>query len=217
MQSFLVISKDPKKIEKYIEETSGNFEIHTFDLTIIDNQDKTIGIGEIRNFQKQIFLKPIKSKTKAVVLKNCENLTAEAQNALLKVLEEPPKNTIIILTASSINNFLPTILSRCKIIDYKEKRKVSEEETEDFEKILKEIKNKGVGERLKLAQDLSKNKEETINFLEKVILVARKKLLELDNQEYYLGLIRKIQQTHRIISSTNANLRLMLENLFLNL
>ena len=65
-------------------------------------------------------LKPFKGKTKVVVIQSYESITKEAQNALLKVLEEPPANTLIIILTLKKEFLLPTILSRCKIINLKE-------------------------------------------------------------------------------------------------
>lgn len=251
MQSILIISKNNGKIEKQIKSLTRDIE--QLDLNIVDYQSNpidsknknSIGINEVRNFQKKLYFKPLKSKEKAVVLKNCENLTVEAQNALLKVLEEPPANTTIILTASSANSFLPTVLSRCKIIELeKENSSLSEKETSQYFNILISLISSKVGERLKLAQDLSKNKEDALSWLEKMILTVRHILLfsfsntsNSNNKEHfslltshfslpqrrnlsvsqYVNILMSLTQTHTVLSTTNANPRLVLENLFLNL
>lgn len=210
MQSLIIASKNQEIRENEISKICREFKIDHFDITIIENE-KSLGIEEIRNLKKTIFLKPFKSTKKAVVLKNAQTLTIEAQNALLKLLEEPPADTIIILSSQRADSFLPTIISRCKIIEIKEKTK--DKIPDDYLNILKSLKNYGVGERLKLAQDLSKDKESALDSLEKMILALR---IEMLKENGFANSIRSLQKTHTILSTTNANPRLIMENLFLS-
>lgn len=78
--------------------------------------DSKLGIEQARIIKQHFSLKPYSAKGRAVVLEDAATLTAEAQNALLKTLEEPPANAILILAASSESKLLPTILSRCQIV-----------------------------------------------------------------------------------------------------
>lgn len=78
--------------------------------------DSKLGIAEARKIKTHFSLKPYCAKGRAVVLEDASTLTVEAQNALLKILEEPPKDAILLLGAASEHSFLPTILSRCEII-----------------------------------------------------------------------------------------------------
>lgn len=80
---------------------------------------KTISIEDVRNLQKFMQLKTIgKSRLRrAVIIEQAEHLTTEAQNALLKLLEEPPADTIIVLTAGHIRALLPTIRSRVQLVN----------------------------------------------------------------------------------------------------
>ncbi len=77
-----------------------------------------VGIEEIRNLQHQISLKNFSTANyKISVIENIERLTLESANCFLKTLEEPPSNTILILTTSFSELVLPTIVSRCQIIN----------------------------------------------------------------------------------------------------
>ena len=103
-------------------------------------------------------------------------MTIEAQNALLKILEEPPNNTIILLLVETGSQVLPTILSRCKNITIDDKReKFGELEGNQIAEVLSSLSTSGVGKRLRLAQDFGKSREETIVWLEKMIIILRKK------------------------------------------
>lgn len=222
MQSFLIISKDPETSEEYALTLCKQHNIDPFDIAIIEQQEESIGIAEIRTLQKSLFLKPFKSKTKAAILKNAQNLTVAAQNALLKVLEEPPNNTLIILTVTQKDLLLPTILSRCTIIGLEDKAyELSKKETTEYVEVLSSLLSDGVGEKLKRAQDLSKNKDEAVVWLENMIIVSRQKLLEdiLNNNnetiEQFNNVIVSFQKTLIILKTTNVAPRFALENLFL--
>src|SRR3989344_3322137 len=82
------------------------------DIFIIEPQGQFITIDQVRNLKRHIFQKPLKSNFKFVVIEEANKLTDEAQNALLKILEEPPTSAIIVLEADNKQQFLPTILSR---------------------------------------------------------------------------------------------------------
>lgn len=76
------------------------------------------GIDDIRTLRETIKLSPFKSKYKVYIIDECHMLTTEAANALLKTLEEPPNHVIFILATTNPEKLLPTILSRCVIINF---------------------------------------------------------------------------------------------------
>lgn len=218
MQSILISSKDKNKAKDFISELSQKRKIDKFDINIFE-YEKALGIDDVRELQKKIFLKPIKGDYKTVAV-NTPDITHEAQNAFLKTLEEPPESTLIILAVNELGSILPTIISRCKVFDLnKGVTEFTKNEISQYLNILISLSGKGVGEKLKLAQDLSKDKEQCLEFLESLILFFRKKLLASHSNDiyYYSGKIKTVQKFHTIIKTTNVNLRLALENLFLNL
>lgn len=84
----------------------------------ISGGGKSIGIEQIRSAQKFLQLKTTGDGLirRVVLLEDADTMTIEAQNALLKILEEPPKDTLIVLTASQSQNLRPTIHSRVQSI-----------------------------------------------------------------------------------------------------
>lgn len=213
MQSVLISSKNRQKGREEALKIFKDLKIDKFDIFIFE-QEKAIGIQDIREIQQKIYLAPFKGDYKGVLIDATPGITVEAQNALLKTLEEPPESTIIIVQAQSSDELLPTILSRCKVYKISSQKKYSD--TSKFLKILNS--ENGIGERLKLAQDLSKDKNKALDFLEKLILTERKKLIDnpVDHILIYKSL-KLLQKFHTVIKTTNVNLRLALENLFLNL
>ena len=100
---------------------------------------KTLGVDDIREqINEDALIKPYGSPYKIYIIPKSDTMTVQAQNALLKTIEEPPSYAIFILLAANIDAFLPTILSRCVMLNAKT---VSEGE------IVNELKNKfGVGD-----------------------------------------------------------------------
>ena len=83
------------------------------DVTVIEPDGTSIKIEQIREMKQKILEKPIVSDRKIYIINDSEKMTKEAQNSLLKVLEEPPEYVCIILITANINLFLNTIKSRC--------------------------------------------------------------------------------------------------------
>ncbi len=220
MQSLIIVSKDHKKGLKHALDICKENKIDSLDITTIKS-DKAIGIEEVRTMQKGLILKPFKSQIKAVLIQNAESLTMQAQNAMLKTLEEPPNHTLIILSTTSKELLLSTICSRCRIFELEKEESMSEEEISENLNILTSLVSAGIGERLKIAQDEGKTQESAILWSEKMIIAARKKViehLEEDKQVYrYLNVLISIQRSYVTLKTTNANPRLTLETLLLNL
>lgn len=84
---------------------------------IID-YNNVITIDQIRQMIKDVYMKSYNGKVKIYVIHNCQNLRKESSNAMLKVLEEPSKLSIIILTTNNSFNLLSTIRSRCQIVKF---------------------------------------------------------------------------------------------------
>ncbi len=215
MNTFIVTSSNLSKGQERAFLEGDNQKIDHFDRQILEFE-KALGIEDVRKIQEKIFLKPFKGERKALFVIMQQAATPDAQNAMLKLLEEPPANTLIYLVTTNHLSFLPTVLSRAKIIE------VKNEEVRTDSEILEKILNlNGAGERLYLAQVVSKEKTEAVAWLETAILSAREKMLENveDKQEALKlrKLIHELELTHYTLKSSNANPRLALENLFLNI
>lgn len=73
-------------------------------------------VAEFREAISFIAEKPVDGVFKAVVIENADNMTESAANSMLKTLEEPPQNVVLLLEARSISGVLPTIASRCSAV-----------------------------------------------------------------------------------------------------
>ena len=112
------------------------------DFSIIEPDGNVLKIDQIREMQKKVQEKPIISKRKVYIINNADKMKSEAQNALLKTLEEPPEFVTIILVGENENAFLATIKSRCMILHF---NSIS---NQDMEKYLKNNYNIDVTENM---------------------------------------------------------------------
>ncbi len=88
------------------------------DCFFIEPDKNVIKIEQVREMQKKIIFKPLEGNKKVVIIDQAEKLNLHAANCLLKTLEEPPDDTVLILIAQSGAPLLPTIRSRCQIIRF---------------------------------------------------------------------------------------------------
>ncbi len=88
------------------------------DFTLIQPDGNAIKINQIREMQSKVQEKPIISNNKIYIIDDADKMTIEAQNCLLKTLEEPPEFVTIILIGTNENAFLSTIKSRCMSIHF---------------------------------------------------------------------------------------------------
>lgn len=109
------------------------------DVLWLEDQEK-LGVETAKKIREHLSLKPYSAQNRAVVVESAPNFTTDAQNSLLKTLEEPPDTAIILLSAESEKNFLPTVLSRVEtvILDQTTDKKVDNNRswTVDIEKLL---------------------------------------------------------------------------------
>ncbi len=87
------------------------------DVQIIEGENGTLKIDQMRALRHEAVLSPLEGRWKVYIIRQMEQATAEAANCLLKTLEEPPSNVILMLTASEAEALLPTIVSRCQVLN----------------------------------------------------------------------------------------------------
>lgn len=147
------------------------------DFYIITPEENSIKIEQIRQLQKKASEKPIISQNKVYIIDESDKMTKEAQNSLLKTLEEPPEYVTIILIAQNENAILSTIKSRCTIIHFKpiinEEIKKFLENNYKLENIEENILNSfqgSIGKAIRL-----KDKKEELDIIYNIINEIEKK------------------------------------------
>ena len=181
------------------------------DLLIVEKEEgkKSVGIAASRGLKKFLQEKPLSKEKKTVIVANAELMTPEAQNALLKILEEPPEYAEIFLLSKTENSLLETVISRCV-----RKRAFPSEELEKEDSGIRKILLMNPGERLDKAKEISESeKEETVEVMETWV-----RELHLSNPGRTSAIqIKKILQTKKALEETNVNQRLSIEALLLDL
>ncbi len=84
------------------------------DIIHIQPRSSIIAISQIRTMLETLALKPHEATQRVVILSEAQAMNPQAANALLKILEEPPNHTLLVLTANQPSNLLPTVASRCR-------------------------------------------------------------------------------------------------------
>ena len=88
------------------------------DILSIAPADTIIRIAQVRQLNDALSMKPYEARQRVVIIGSAQALNPEAGNALLKILEEPPDHTLLVLTARQRSDLLPTIVSRCQHIRF---------------------------------------------------------------------------------------------------
>ncbi len=162
------------------------------DLHVINHEEDTIKREEIDALIESIYKKPYESERKIYIIKAAHEMTVQAANTFLKTLEEPPGDSVVILLTTNANLLLPTIVSRCQTIKF---RNVSRETIKSY---LKEtcsaadkdaaiaaeysggILNKAVN-IIKGNDDILNKRAEIINLFDKIINSDSEIIYELEN------------------------------------
>lgn len=210
-------SQRDKEVSKILDKHNLTIKKLSSDIHIVDipEEKKSIGIDQIRTAISFLGKKPFENPHKAVVIYHSETLTLEAQNALLKTLEEPPEYALMILAAKTEYAMLPTILSRCI------KVQVRSEEQELSKEPVVELLQLSKGKLLEWAAEKSKaEKSELVELLETWLEELHYELRKKESGislEHAKNAIQLIQVVKDDLEKTNINTKLALEYLALNL
>lgn len=208
--AYLLIGNDQVEIEEainYIISTASGLDSDVVRIEENTDQSKSdeIKIDAVRDFLHLLNLSSF-GPVRVGIIERCERLNQSSANILLKVLEEPPKNVILILTATN-ENVIATIKSRCRVYKSSNGEK-PDRHTFSYENVL----TANLAETFKTIENIVKN-DETAKFLDEILVVTEDKMItNLDPAME--GLAGSIIEARRRIRG-NANPRLVLENLVL--
>jgi DNA polymerase-3 subunit delta' len=86
------------------------------DVTVVRTQKLSIGVDEVRDLVRRSALAPVGRRWQIMIVEDADRLTDQAANALLKAIEEPTDRTVWMLCAPTVEDLLPTIRSRCRLV-----------------------------------------------------------------------------------------------------
>lgn len=176
----------------------------------LSEKKKSIGIDEVKILGQFLQTKPISHRVKIALISDANSLTVEAQNSLLKILEEHTNSSIIILEDNFTNFILPTIISRCILEKVTNQTVYNSQAPENFWEL-------SISQKLDFFETINKKDKD------EVVQILNSTLIYLKESKYYmfkeinLTNINIVSQTCENLEKYNLNTRLVLENLALNL
>ncbi|KKU96329.1 hypothetical protein A3A64_01335 [Candidatus Gottesmanbacteria bacterium RIFCSPLOWO2_01_FULL_48_11] len=234
MHAYLITGRTKEDRINYIINKQAELKASRFDAITLAPTEETIGIANVRDFQGQLLLSPYNSPKKIGIIKDAHTMTVEAQNALLKTLEEPPPRTVLFLECSTNDTLLPTIVSRCQLINLGVTTANSDKNTLllCFETI-EQACALPVGKRLAIVDEIAKTREDAKQWVELAIFSVRNHMLrrygftektgtlpsDLHNSQFMIHDSRLLRSllTAQAQLSANVTPKLVLDTVFLSL
>lgn len=179
------------------------------DFYIIEEEQGKIKIEQIKRLQKKLIYSPLNRKYQFGIIKNASLMTPEAQNSLLKTLEESHENTILVVTINNENSVLSTILSRCNRIYPKEQHVQEERDFLEIKNFLQKTLYEQINEIEKIVKE--KKAEDFLRDLADFFRSEHKIKLNLgENTSAEEKILKSIQQAKYRINK-NVNTKIALE------
>ncbi len=180
----------------------------------IDPPQGTLGITQIRDLINSLHRPLLNPNVKTVVVSKLETATTQAQNALLKTLEEPPPNCILILISSSVQPLLPTLRSRCRVIHLSH-NPPPQTLTPEIVEIADQLTQLSAPQRIQAATKFSKNALSVKNTLQQLAIMLHQQLMTKPSNATHQHNSRLILVALKNLVS-NAHPALTLEHVFLH-
>lgn len=202
-------------ISKLIEDEVETGLANNPNVTVLNSEAASLKIKQVRTIIEELAYASFQGKKRWYILLHADLATLPAQNAMLKILEEPPVNTQIILTCSSSSMMLPTILSRCQIISEQEivgeGEDLSEESRGAAAQLLQQLGSANYASAIELAAAF-KDRAAALTLVNNLLLLVTENLNHNTGRENIeLG---KNLLDARLALQQNLNPTLVLENLF---
>lgn len=218
MHAYILTGSTAEERSDYIKKLLNERSISPHDVIAIIPEPISISVESIRSAIIRVSIHPQASPYHAVVVWNAQTMTLEAQNAFLKTLEEPPGDARIILETNQPDALLPTILSRCQLIDLGSAAAYTDEEILQCINTLKFLREASIGKRLQKIDVLTKTRDDALAFTNLAIAAMH---TELVNQAVTKLQSNKIAKLLRSLLATrtqllgNINPKLALDDVFL--
>lgn len=185
MHTFVIFEPNATLRQQIIQEQLTIHQLSSFNCVTLLSDAPSIGIAETRQFIKSLSLAPHSGDYTAGVIPNTHLLTPDAQQSLLKTLEEPPLHAYIFLGAEHILQLLPTIVSRCiPIVHQGIVTQRNDEECSTIQSLLTSLYSASPGERIRRIQSIGKTKDEIDHWIDIALYVLH---TQLSNHEHKIG------------------------------
>ncbi len=182
------------------------------DITVVNALDgkKFLSVSQIRELRSDVFVKAHSAACRIFIIEEAHRMNEQAQNALLKVLEEPPKNVVFILSVPSKTMLLDTIISRCVLLSLLGVKNNDNSQLDAANQFIDLLLSGSEYDMLKLLSTFEKSRSDAQDFFATLSVCVAKKLKNgsshsraldqlFDDVKYYLDLL-----------ATNINIPLLI-------
>lgn len=207
MHAFLFIGTTANIRQQKIQARITGWNISPFDVITLAPKEEHISIDEVRELKRRLTLTPMKSDYMIGIIYQAKSMTIEAQNAILKLLEEPPPRVRLFIESENTNMLLPTIVSRCEVV------RVSGVKDVPVQIPLAALMNAAIGERLTMLDAYTKDRVQAKSFVEEALASGETMLHSGGDVSTVAVLLRRLM-TAQAQLSVNCNPRLVLDRAF---
>lgn len=213
MHAYIITQSDEAGRTDHIHSLLEDWHVSGHDTIRLEPQNNTIGIDAVRSIISELSFKPRSSPFSVLIIRLAHTLSEEAQQALLKTLEEPIGKSRIILETQEPFSLLPTILSRCHIVRLTNTKATDQSNNELSECLttIEQLLRSSVGERTKLIDALTKTRDDALIFVDLAIRALREELVHTSE---YAKLLRSLLTARSQIMG-NITPKLALDAVFL--
>jgi DNA polymerase III delta prime subunit len=187
------------------------------DIQWLNQPDETLTIERVRDLPQIVATKPM-GQTRFIILTNLESASVPAQNALLKILEEPPAGNQLILVATNVTKILPTVKSRTRQLRWPADGEATSIDVQTNQALYQQLTTSSYAQLIDMAEKYSE-REAAKQLLENLITYLHQQLEQTTEAKSGLRLthhLKTLLKTQEYIDK-NVNVRLALEDAFFQL
>lgn len=230
VMTYIIASKKERlqksELKKLLTRLFGREVSQSPDIHLLNPEGKnSIGIEEVKELQQSMRFKPFQEEIQIGVILDAQKLTQQAQNSMLKSLEDSSATSVYILCVDNEKNLLPTIRSRGVVLYPKREEETEEEipiEKGDAENIMETFFDLSPVEQFNIIEGYSESKDSSLAFINALEEAIREQLeLDIKNgnisgSQRQLEFLKVVEKSREKISS-NCNRRLTLEAMIVQL
>ena len=214
-----------QKLKELLNKLFGKEISESPDIHILNPEDEnSIGIEQVKELQQTMRFKPFQEEVQVGIILQAQKLTHQAQNSILKSLEDSSETSIYILCVDNEKNLLPTIRSRGIILYPKHDKKNQriEKEKSQIENVIETFFTLSPVEQFNIIEEYSEEKDTSLTFINGIEESLRDQLEldikngNIDSSQRNLEFLKTVEKSREKISS-NCNRKLTLESMIMQL
>lgn len=197
-----------KKFANYLENDSWEIDKKTLSDARLIEDTKEFGIDLVRSFSEFLYQSPNVSGFRLLAVKDASRLNHLAQNAMLKIAEEPPEKGVLILTVNDIGALNPTLVSRFAKVYFPEKNGRDRGSNQQVKDLVKDFLSGGTRERSAIIKEVVKN-EKDVPMVDDFVVELMNELARDTGKNWRV--LKELTKRYELMRRLNTNKRLQLE------